>query len=395
LKNWSKKFARACAAISLLAGPSFAQPPASNRPAIALLDSADLAQWQTWTKDLGWPVIAPTVDAGAPIDTRIQALEKSLLAATQAGSADPSRIYLIGRGEAAAAVFYTVSRLPDLWAAAAALGGSPQPAIDSDRFYLANFTNVPLLWAGADPKDPLLAESLQAAGLMLDFRTGAGLTAAAVLEWLGRHTRPAYPSDIDCETNSPSFARCYWIQMTKFDPAERNDVLSSSRIQPSLLAALDLGGFGFKKDDPGPGVLVSYLPEKYSGPLKMGDRITALDGREIPDARHYVEMMAQITEERPAAATVQRGKERLRFETRIVIPKRAAAATARVQAKYLADDHQVQIISRTVTGMRVDVPAQWLPAVLNWNGVPLENMENAGCRLLTIEKAIEKSGPCP
>jgi hypothetical protein len=105
--------------------------------------------------------------------------------------------------------------------------------------------------------------------------------------------------------------------------------------------------------------------------------------------------MAQITEERPAAATVQRGKERLRFETRIVIPKRAAAATARVQAKYLADDHQVQIISRTVTGMRVDVPAQWLPAVLNWNGVPLENMENAGCRLLTIEKAIEKSGPCP
>jgi hypothetical protein len=45
--------------------------------------------------------------------------------------------------------------------------------------------------------------------------------------------------------------------------------------------------------------------------------------------------------------------------------------------------------------MRVDIPAHWLPAVLNWNGVPLENMQAPGCRLLTIEKAIEKAGPCP
>ena len=394
MKNWSRKFAHACATISLLAATARAQPAAVPSPSVALLDSADLAQWQSWTKELGWQVIAPTVDANTPIDTRIQALEKSVRAAIQAGSADPSRIYLAGRGEAAAAVFYTVSRVPDLWAAAVALGGSPQPAIDSDRLYTANFSNVPLLWAGTDPKDPMLAESLQAAGVMVDFRPGAGLTAGAVLEWLARQARPASPAAIDCETNSPSFARCYWIQMTKFDPAERNEVLPSSRMQPSLVAALDLGGFGFKKDDPGPGVLVSYLPEKYSGPLKMGDRIVALDGREIPDARRYVEMMTQITEERPAAATIQRGKERLRLETQIVIPKRAAAVTARVQAKYLPEDHQVQIISRTVTGMRVDIPAQWLPAVLNWNGVPLEKMETPGCRLLTIEKAIEKSEPC-
>lgn len=394
MRNWSKRFARAYATISLLAPGALAQTAAAAKPAIALLDSADAAQWQTWTKDLGWQVIAATVEPSAPIDTRVQALERSVRSAIETGSADPSRVYLAGRGDAAAAVFYSVSRLPDLWAAAAALGGSPQPAIDSDRLFTANFGNVPLLWAGADPKDPMLAESLREAGLPLDFRSGAGLTAGAVLEWLASHTRPANPPSIDCETNSPSFARCYWIQMTKFDPAERNDILPSSRMQPSPLAALDLGGFGFKKDDPGPGVLVTYLPEKYAGPLKMGDRIVALDGREIPDARRYVEMMGQITEERPAAVAVQRGKERLRLETSIVIPKRAAAVTARVQAKYLPEDHQLQIISRSVTGMRVEVPAPWLPAILNWNGIPLENMDTPGCRLLTIEKAIEKSGPC-
>ncbi len=60
--------------------------------------------------------------------------------------------------------------------------------------------------------------------------------------------------------------------MTKFDAAERNDVLDSTRIGGGNGAALDLGAFGFKVDEPGPGVLVTSLPEKYPGPLKMGDR---------------------------------------------------------------------------------------------------------------------------
>ena len=77
-------------------------------------------------------------------------------------------------------------------------------------------------------------------------------------------------------------------------------------------AALNLGGFGFNPAEPGPGVVVRFLAEKYSGPLKMGDRIVALDGREIPDAQHYVELMAKISEERPATVLVERGKERVR-----------------------------------------------------------------------------------
>ena len=42
-------------------------------------------------------------------------------------------------------MFYAISRMPDLWAAGAALGGSPKPAIDSNRIFTANFTNVKVM----------------------------------------------------------------------------------------------------------------------------------------------------------------------------------------------------------------------------------------------------------
>jgi len=183
--------------------------------------------------------------------------------------------------------------------------------------------------------------------------------------------------------------------MTRFDPAERNDVLNSTRLEPARRASLDLGGFGFKADDPGPGVVVGSLPAKYAGPLKMGDRLVELDGREIPDARRYVELMAQITDERPAVATIQRGRERIRLETRIIIPLGTRGATARVEGQYLAATKVVQIISRAVTEMRVAIPAEWVPSVLNWNGVALEKVETAGCRLIAVEKALPQTSSCP
>lgn len=396
MRSWSKKFALACGTISLLFSEGAgAQAVPAKAPVIALLDSGDQSQWQSWTKDTGFQVITAAAEPNSAIDTRVQALEKAVLAAIQNGSADSSRVYLAGRGEAAAAVFYTISRMPDLWAGGVAIGGSPQAAMDSGRFYTVNFSNVPVLWVGAAPDDRTMADRLRELGLALEFRPADSTTVRAILQWLAPHTRAEYPDAIDCETNSQAFARCYWIQMTKFDAAERNDVLASTLVRPVLSAALDLGGFGFKKDEPGPGVLVSYLPGKYSGPLKMGDRIVALDGREIPDAARYVELMARITEEREAVAMVQRGKEKIRIETRIVLPKPAPVTTARVQAKYLPEEKEVQIVSRTVTEMRVEIPAQWVPAVLNWNGVPVEDVDAAGCRLLTMEKEIEKASGCP
>jgi hypothetical protein len=308
---------------------------------------------------------------------------------------DPSRVYLAGRGPAAAAVFYMISRVPDLFAAGIAIDGSPQPALDTNRIYTANFERAPVLWVSNDPSDEALAGKLKAAGLNLEWRAAKSVTNAAILEWLGGHKRDEFPTEIDCETNSPTFASCYWIQMTKFDAAERNDVLPSTQLRGGSGASLDLGGFGYKLDDPGPGVLVSFLPEKYSGPLKMGDRLITLDGKPIEDARRYAETMARITAEKSAAVMVQRGKRRHRVETRIVLPRRDGVVTARVEAQYLAADKEIQIVSRTVKEMKVTIPPQWAQgSKLYWNGLVLEKVEAPGCFLLTIDQELLRASKC-
>jgi hypothetical protein len=398
LKSWRTRFALACGTISLLAFVSGAGAASSGKSAIVLVDPADLPQWQTWTAAMpGWQVIAPAIPSNSNIDQRVQALETAALEAVKNGSVDRSRIYLAGRGEAAA-VFYTVSRLPDLWAAAVAVGGTPQAAIDAGRLYASNFSNVPVLWIGSDSGDQALAAKLTEAGLNLEWRNAEMISAETVFDWLAAHVRTEYPPSIDCETSSPSFSRCYWIRVTKFDAAEPNEVLPSSRIPPPIRPELDLGGFGFKTDDPGPGILISFLPEKYSGPLKIGDRIVALGGRSIADAQAYVELMSSIKEEKPATAMVQRGKERLRIETAVVLPKRAPPVSGRVQADFDPAQKEIRILSRTVAAMEVTVPPRWLPASLTWNGVPLEKLDSAPseprCLLLRIEQELETAGPC-
>jgi hypothetical protein len=408
LKNWSRRFALACATISLAAGgPLTAQDPAvlpqlapataaAKAPAIALIDAADATQWQTWAKEHGWQVLTAAPSGNTAIDPRVQALAAAVQDAIQKGTVDPAHIYLAGRADATAAVFYAISRVPDLWAAGVALGGSPQAAVDSDRIFTANFTIVPVLWVSAGPEDQDLAARLKACGLNIEWRAANGVTNAAVFEWLAKHHRDEFPNEIDCETNSPTFAHCYWIQMTRFDVNQRNDVLPSTRIKAGASAALDLGGFGYKPGDPGPGVLVSFLPEKYSGPLKMGDRIVAIDGRPIDDARQYIELLSKVREESHAVAMVQRGKEKIRMETRIVMPRQDPVVTARVEAQYLPADKEIQIVSRTISEMRVTIAPYWAPdSKLFWNGLALEKIEGPGCLLLTVDKELLHAVKCP
>ena len=405
-RNWPNEFVRGCATISvLLWWPLAAQcwPLAAQnqqlasqtrRPAVALLDAGDTVQWQNWTRELDWGVIAAAGAPGADIDSRVRALGAAVEAAIQSGSVDPSRVYLAGRGNAVAAVFYAISRVPDLWAAGAVLGGSPKAAIDTNHIFAANFTLVPVLWiSGAESKP--IAENLAAAGLHLEWQPGSnGANELTLLHWLGQHKREAFPLSIDCETNSPTFSRCYWIQPTKFDANERNDVLASTRIPGAGGAALDLGAFSFQPDDPGPGVPAT-LPEKYNGPLKRGDRLIAIDGKPLANPRQYLELMEKVTEESPVVVTVQRGKERIRVETRIRLPRRESGVSARVQAQYLPAEKEIQIISRTITEMRVTVPPEWVPATLLWNGLTLENLQEAGCWTLSVRQELLHAEKCP
>ena len=398
-RNWPNEFVRACATISLLLGWPLAgqnKPPAAQTktPAVALLDPSDTLQWQNWTREAGWQVIAAAGVPAPDIDSRLRALAAAVESAIQSGSADPARVYIAGRGDASAAVFYAISRVPDLWAAGAALGGSPKAALDSNRIFTANFSLVPVLWISGDDSKPMVVK-LTAAKLNLEWQPASGgASAAGLIQWLAQHKRDAFPLSIDCETNSPTFSRCYWIQPTKFDAAERNDVLPSTRIPGGTGAALDLGGFGFKMDDPGPGVGVTSLPEKYGGPLKAGDRLIALDGKPLASARQFLELMEKVTDEKAVVVTVQRGKERIRVETRIALPRRETGVTSRVEAQYLPAEKEIQIVSRTITEMRVTVAAEWVPATLLWNGLTLENLQEAGCWVLAVQKELLHAEKC-
>ena len=388
LRSWLRRSVPACATISLLAGSCLAATPA-----LALVDAADVAQWQAVVKDAGWRVI--TAAAADNPDARVEALAAAVERAIQDG-ADPARVYLAGRGAATAAVFYTISRVPDLWAAAIAIDGSPEPAVETGRIFAANFTTVPLLWASQGAGDQALAANLKDMGMNLEWRSTAGLSDRAVLEWLAQHRREAFPSQVDCETNTPTFARCYWIQLTRFDAGERNDMLRSTRLDAGSRAVLALGAFGYRADEPGPGVLVAGLPDGYSGPLKTGDRIVALEGRPIENAHAYIQMMGKYTEEKPVVAMIQRGKERIRMETRVVMPPREAMVTARVQAQFVPADREIQIVSRTVTEMRVTIPPAWATdSKLFWNGLALEKIDGPGCFLLTEEKELLHAARCP
>jgi hypothetical protein len=387
-RSWPSESAAVCGIISLLACAA----AGAQTPAIALVDPTDAPQWQTWAKDAGWRVISPA-PADNP-DARVLALATSVREAIRDG-ADASRIYVAGRGAASALVFYAISRMPDLWAAGIAIEGGPQPAFDSGRIFTANFRNVPVLWLSSTESDRSSADRLRSGGLPVEWRNAAGLSPASVFQWLGDHKRDPFPGEVDCETNSPQFARCYWIQMTRFDPAERNDVLGSTRVERSQTPSLDLGAFGYKADEPGPGLLVSQLPDKYSGQLKLGDRIAAIDGRPIETPQRYLEMMARYTESRPAVVTVQRGKDRIRLETFVVVPKPDAIVTARVRGQFLPADREVQIVSRAVKEMRVTIPAAWAQdARLSWNGLALEKMDGPGCFLLTVEKELLRAAKC-
>lgn len=396
LNELGREAALTMVALVWLAPGAAGQQPAGKTPALALLDDADAAQWQTWTKGSGWQVIAPAAPAGnASIDARTQALASAVEDAIHHSGVDPAHVYLVGRGAAAGAVFYVASRLPGVFAAAAALGGSPQPAIDGGGIFTANFTNTPILWAGANEGDQALAAKLKGAGLNLEWRSANGLTFAAVMQWLAGHARAEFPAEIDCETNSVAFASCYWIRMTKFDPGEHNDVLPGTALKGGSGAKLDLGEFTYKADDPGPGVLVASLAPKYDGPLKAGDRILELDGKAIENARQFDQTLREITEQKGAVVLVARGAERKRIETRIVLPVRTTLATARVQAKYLAAENEVRVVTRTVTEMRVTIPAQWVPVTLYWNGLPLEETGAAGCVDLTMRNELLHSEKCP
>src|SRR5260370_38340735 len=94
-------------------------------------------------------------------------------------------------------------------------------------------------------------------------------TPAEAVEFLAGHRRDRFPSKLDCETGSTVFSRCYWVEVTKFNGAKRNDAFRTSRINADFTASLELGAFAFNLDTKGPGFLVATRPPAYKGALQL------------------------------------------------------------------------------------------------------------------------------
>jgi hypothetical protein len=346
--------------------------------------------WRIAAQAQGWE-FAPVQEV-IPGDATMERIEAAVVEAAKRREIDPSRTYIVGAGASTSAALYAVSRRPDLWAAAAVVGGNATAAIETNRLFGANAQLIPILWAVSTEDEPALAVQkvkLTAQGFDIEMRT-APTNMAQLFEWLAGHKNYPYPPKVDCETGSTIFTRCYWIAITGFDPTARNDVLQSSRVVPGSGAYLALGGFGFDLDAPGPGVLISWLPPKYSGSLKLSDRILSVGGRPIKDARDYVAFMSREQTERSLGVVIERGKEHLRLETRILLPKREENLTARVRGEFLSDSREMLLITRGVAALHVDVPSFWVGCTINWNGNEAGRPDAPGCWLLTAGAPARK-----
>jgi hypothetical protein len=368
---------------------------AQKSPLLVLL-GGDTKVWQAACQERGWQFLEPAADSPPKsIDQRIKALAGQVDEAEKKLPVDPNRVYLAAQGGSVSTLFYVAARMPDLWAAAVAAGGSPRAAIDSNRLFAGNTANLPVLWLFSNRDEEPLGKKLQSAGYNLEWRELATAQPTAIFEWLSGHRRDPFPTTADCETGSPLFTRCYWVEITRFDPAESNDVLDSTRVQPlGSGAVLGIGPFGYNPGDPGPGVLVASLPEKYSGPLKLNDRIMELGGKELKDGSEFAQILYRTFEEKPVVVMVQRGKEHVRLETKIELGPRAEPVSARVRAQYLPDLQEVEVVSRAITQMKLTLPESWLPAKINWNGTEVANSAAAGCWLLDERKELLSAKRC-
>jgi hypothetical protein len=322
----------------------------------------------------GWDVLP--VAGITPDDSGLKRLE----AALAGRQADPARVYLGGSGATSASVFYAISRRPGLWAAAFAAGGSPKPAIETNRLFGANAQLVPMLWvtAPADREALEYRQQLRKAGFLLEPPV-AEMPLTGVIEWLGTHRRDEYPLKADLETGNLEYARAWWVEIVKLDPAQRNDVLPSSRVAPQAASVLALGGYGFKDNPAGPGLLISWLPPDYQGPLRLGDAMVSIAGKEVRGSREYFDLMARLKQDQRVGIVLLRGKERIRIEASVIAPRLEETATARVSAEFLLDARELLVISRGAGEIRLRLPEHWAPCPVNWNGVDAGRADSAGC----------------
>ena len=160
-------------------------------------------------------------------------------------------------------------------------------------------------------------------------------------------------------------------------------------------SALDLGGFGYRANDPGPGV---------DGRFPAGEvQRAAKSGRPPGGARRQADRKRAPVDADPGKSrrypgrrgngAARQGSHTHRDPHGGSAPRSGShgAREGRVHAGVSPDRRSS---AASVTEMRVTHSAEWVPGDLLWNGLTLENVKTAGCYALKLEKELLHAGPC-
>ena len=316
----------------------YSQAPA-NAPVAVILDPKP----ERWPVPAEWLKLVPQVDGLT--DIGVKAVETMVADAAKRSPIDGSRIYLLGEAQF---VTFAVSRLPDLWAAAASVGGDPNLAVKTNKIFTANSQLVPVLEAKSEKE---------------------------AVDFLAGKQHPDLPPKVDCETGNQAFSRCYFLQIMKFDTRMINRALGTTRVNPGPLVSLAIGPFNYSLD------LEVLTP---AGGLKAGDRIIAVNGKDVNGRDAFEQAMARMSDERPVTLMVQRGKQRVRIETSAKVATRDEPLTGRIQGEYSVESKELLIISRAVAEFVVLIPRAWSGATINWNGSEVNKNTAAGCWVVSV-----------
>ena len=314
-------------------------PAQPNAPVAVILD----AKPDRWPVPVEWMKLVPQVDALSDIGVKVT--ELMLADAAKRTNVNWNRLYLLGEAQF---VTFAVSRIPDIWAAAASVGGDAKFAFATNKIYTANSQLVPKLEAKSE-KD--------------------------AIDFVAKQETTPMPPKVDCETGNQAFTRCYFLQIVKFDMRMMNQALGTTRVNSGPQVYLAIGQFAYSSD------MEVTTP---MGPLRVGDRIVAFNGKDVNDHNEYERLLAKMNEERSVTLTVQRGKQRQRIETSAKVAKREEPLSARIQAEYSVESKELLIISRAVAEFVVQLPRPWSGATINWNGVEVSKNTAAGCWVVAM-----------
>ena len=313
-------------------------PAKPNAPVAVILD----AKPGRWPVPADWMKLVPQVDGLS--DIGIKATELMLADAAKRTNVNVNRVYLLGEAQF---VTFAVSRIPDIWAAAASVGGDAKLAFATNKIYTANSQLVPKLEAASEKE---------------------------AIDFVAKQESMPMPPKVDCETGNQGFTRCYFLQITKFDMRMMNQALGTTRVSSGPLVYLAIGQVAYSPD------MEVTAPV---GSLKAGDRIVGFNGKEVNDHNEYERLLAKMNDGQPVTLTVQRGKQRQRIETSAKVAKNEEPLSARIQAEYSVESKELLIISRAVAEFVVQLPRPWSGATINWNGVEVSKNTAAGCWLVS------------